>query len=123
MPVYEFWCRCSREELSTVRSMSQDTMTKVCPNCGELAQRRFSVPSAPVFEEHFSIATGQMVTSEQDFKRQLKRASDEATEKTGIPHNFVPTEVKPMEGPGTESQARRQRELGTPGFQRKQNYF
>lgn len=121
MPVYCF--ACCGEELSTVRPMSADTMTKLCPVCGEQARRLFSVPSAPVFEEHYSIATGQMVRSDKDFKQQLKKASDEATERTGIPHNYVPTEIRPIEGPGTESQAKRHRELGTPGFERRKSYF
>lgn len=122
MPVY-CWSCCG-QELSTVRPMSADTMTKLCPVCGEQARRVFSSPGVSVFLEHFSIATGQMVRSQADLKAQLKKASDEATERTGIPHNYVPVDIpKPVEGPGTESQARRHRELGTPGYERKKGYF
>lgn len=122
MPVYEF--ACCGEDLSTVRSMTADTMTKFCPNCGEQAQRVFSVPGVSIFTEHFSPATGQMVKSQSDFKSQLKRASEEATERTGVPHNYVPVELtKPVEGPGTDEQARKHRDLGTPGWERKKLYL
>lgn len=122
MPVYEFGCDCGQDS-STVRSMTGETMIKYCPRCGEEMGRRFSSPAFHRFEEHVSPATGKPVTSMKNFKEQLKIASAEATERTGIPHNFVPTEVKPQEGPGTDSQARAHRARGTPGFERKKLYL
>lgn len=121
MPIYEWRCDCG-EESSTSRSFTANTQDKVCPNCGEPMNRRYGAQFHR-FEEHVSPATGQVVGSQRQFREQLKRASEEATRNTGIPHNFVPMEIeKPKEGPGTESQAKKHRELGTPGFERKRSY-
>lgn len=122
MPIYEFACSCDQFS-STQRGMDGNTMDKSCPRCGENMSRVFSSPAFHRFEEHVSPATGKPVGSMKQFKEQLRVASAEATERTGIPHNFVPTEVKPQEGPGTEEQARVHRKLGTPGFERKRDYF
>lgn len=123
MPLYDFTCGCGQES-STARGMDGNTMDKTCPTCGEDMSRRFSSFGFKRFQEHYSPATGQHVSSEREFKDQLKRASEEATKKTGIPHNFVPVDLdKPKEGPGTDEQARAHRKRGTPGFERKTMYF
>lgn len=122
MPLYEFVCNCGNAS-STQRGMDANTMDKSCPHCGEDMSRIFSSPAFHRFETHFSQVTGQEVGSMKQFKQQLKRAGEEQTARDGIPRNYVPTEVKPVEGPGTDSQARVQRERGTPGFERKRLYF
>lgn len=122
MPLYLFACPCSQES-STHRPMTGNTMDKTCPNCGEPMNRRFTPPGFKTFREHYSAAVGKVVSSDREFREDLKRASEEASIKTGIPHNFVPVDLeKPKEGPGTEEQARKHRDLGTPGFERKRSY-
>jgi putative FmdB family regulatory protein len=123
MPLYDFRCPSCFEESTTSRSVEVNTTDKTCPSCGESMDRRFSSPAFHRFTEHYSPATGQFVSSPQDFREQLKRASAEATEKTGVYHNFVPTELTRKEGPGTEEQAKKHRDLGTPGFERKKTFF
>lgn len=123
MPLYEFACPACSEESTTSRSVEVNTTDKTCPVCGEAMNRRFSSPGFARFTEHVSPATGLPVSSPQEFREQLKRASAEATERTGVEHNFVPSEITHKEGPGTDEQARKHRELGTPGFERKKSFF
>lgn len=93
MPIYEHRCECGRET-TTSRPMNADTMSKFCPECGEAMQRLWSAPAVHRFVEHFSQATGQEVGSQRQFREQLKRASEEATIRTGIPHNYVPVDLR-----------------------------
>lgn len=51
-------------------------------------------------QDHLSPTTGQYVRNERDFKDQLKAISDAATERTGIPHNYVPTDPRDMKANG-----------------------
>lgn len=46
--------------------------------------------------------TGQVVRTETQFKTQLKRMSEEATIRTGIPHTFQPTDPTPAANGVTE---------------------
>lgn len=52
-----------------------------------------SVQIAPVMQAHWNASTGTIVSSPKQFERELKRSSEEATERTGIPHNYVPVDV------------------------------
>lgn len=124
MPIYEFESPCGAT-LSTCRPMTANTQSKTCPCCNLEARRIYSNFSFHRFPEHFNPAVGKTVSSQQGFKDDLKRASEEATRNTGIEHNFVPMEMptKREELPGTESQWRHHRKKGTPGFERKTLYF
>lgn len=123
MPLYDFLCGCGQES-STARGMEGNTLDKVCPNCGEPMARRFSQFGFKRFQEHYSPAVGKVVSSERGFRDDLKRASEEATQRTGIPHSFVPVELEgPKEGPGTDEQAREMRKRGVPGWESKRSYF
>lgn len=45
------------------------------------------------FVPHFNMSVGKFVNSQSDFNDALKVASDEATERTGIYHNYVAQEA------------------------------
>lgn len=123
MPLYQWRCNCG-EERTTSRGMAGNTMDKTCPGCGEEMSRCWTAPAFHRFESHFNPTVGKEVGSRSEFKRELKRAAEEQTAKDGIPRNYVPMDMeKPKEGPGTDEQARKHRDLGTPGFERKRLYF
>jgi hypothetical protein len=48
------------------------------------------------FQEHMNSATGKWTNNEAQFKSDLARASDEASEYTGITHKFVPMDWRDM---------------------------
>lgn len=123
-PVYEFESPCGAM-LSTCRPMTANTQTKTCPCCDLEARRVYGSFSFRRFQEHFNPAVGKVVSSEKEFRDDLKKASEEATRKTGIVHNFVPMEhPKPdPDAPGMAEQARVRRAMGDPRFARKRSFF
>lgn len=125
MPLYEFRCACG-DILSTTRPMTADTQLKYHDACGLDAQRIYSNFSFTRFTEHFNPAVGKVVSSKQEFLDDLKKASEDATRKTGIEHNFVPMEMPSgidPDKPGMDEQFRTRRKMGDPRFQRKRSFF
>jgi hypothetical protein len=45
-------------------------------------------------EAHFNPAVGRHVSNGRDFRDALKRASDEASENTGMEHRYVPIDMR-----------------------------
>jgi hypothetical protein len=64
-----------------------------CPNCGLTARRRFSFNPKPMFQDHFNTSVGKYVTSDQQFRDELKRGSEAATLRTGLEHHYEPVEA------------------------------
>jgi hypothetical protein len=110
--------------LSTSRSMHDETLHKTCPCCGLEAERVFGDFAFKRFAEHYSPAVGKVVSSDREFRDDLKRASEEATIRTGIVHDFQPidiTEHAPKNLEGLEATHRKHRELGLT--ERKTSFF
>lgn len=96
MPMYQYRCNWCHEETDTqVRADFVD-----CPSCKNLAKRIFGFAYKPPMQAHFNPSTNQYVSNESQFKDQLRQASDAATERTGIIHNFVPTDPRDMKAAG-----------------------
>lgn len=97
--IYEYRCPvCGHRMTVDLEMADRDqfigagcTKSLACP--GRL-KRVFSFTSPPMLHEHFNQTTGQVVSSHRQFRDQLKRASDEATAKTGIVHSFVPADPR-----------------------------
>jgi hypothetical protein len=53
-------------------------------------KRVWAFNKGPSFEPHVNGATGKYTTSMAQFRSDLARASEEATKRTGIPHNYQP---------------------------------
>lgn len=67
------------------------------------------------FQGHFNPSVGRYVNSMADFKAALARGSDEASERLGFEHRYVPIEAGEAQGvteEGLESQARFRRNAG-----------
>lgn len=66
-----------------------------CPDCTGILKRDYSsIQLAPVMQEHFNPSVGKPISDRRKFDDELKRASEAAWERTGIPHNFVQVEGK-----------------------------
>ena len=105
MPVYEYKCEEGHGfEVEMDPIYSQHFVGFQCstfaPNgrlCGAKVKRRYSsVQFASVMQEHFNPSVGKPISSMSQYRDELKRASERATEKTGILHNFQPAD--PNEG-------------------------
>lgn len=115
MPLYEYMCQSCRHYFDSLeRGDSQP-----CPECGHRAMRRFSFSYKPDIPEHVSPTTGRVVKNSRDFKDQLKAMSDEATERTGIPHNFVPTDPTDMKANGVTEEGLKETYDAAPDHARK----
>jgi hypothetical protein len=67
---------------------------KKCPICDTRSTRRFSFSVAPSFQEGYSPTTGTYVNNNAQLVSELNRASDKATERNGIPHRYVPVDLR-----------------------------
>lgn len=115
MPIYEYFCQSCRtytDSLTRADAIS-------CPECNHRAMRRFSFSYKPDIPEHLSPTTGQVVKNSRDFKDQLKAMSDAATERTGVPHNYVPTDPTDMKANGVTEEGLRETYDAAPEHHRK----
>lgn len=79
------------------RDFRESTFTSPCDLCesrGEdriqLYKRVYHMPqTTSVWHEHHSLATGQLVSDRRQFRDQLKKASDETSERFGAEERFV----------------------------------
>lgn len=124
MPTYEYKCTQCGNRISYVWDIATyEEMRKRSPLCscqipgGHPMVRVFSFNIKPVMQEHLNRTTGQLVSSERQFKDQLKRQSEEATIRTGIEHNFVPVDASDkatlgVTNAGLDATYNRRKELG-----------
>lgn len=63
-------------------------MHGVWPEDPPLMKRVWQVQFAPIMQPHFNQTVGTVISDRRQMDRELRRASEEATDKTGIPHNF-----------------------------------
>lgn len=105
MAIYEYKCRggCGFTVLIQADRNDKpkaDTIldSEICTECGSVEGFRpyyGSVGFGQVMHSHFNSTTGTLVSSPRGFERELSRMSNQAEEKTGIPHNYQP--VDPMD--------------------------
>jgi predicted PP-loop superfamily ATPase len=91
VPYFEFKCRACG-----ARTLTQDREhgPRIACSCsadvdGASWKRVWSVQIAPVMHAHMNSTTGTVVSSGRQFRDELRRKSDEMTERTGMPHNYV----------------------------------
>lgn len=67
------------------------------------------------FQPHFNHSVGKFVNNKREFSDELKRASESASLRTGIDHNYKPIEMNEAPGvtnEGLDETAKRRRETG-----------
>lgn len=96
MAMYEYKCQFCRKMFTSVARADRVP----CPICLRDAKRRFSFAVQPSFQDGYTPTVGGYVSSERDLREQLKRKSDEATERNGIPHSYVPIDLRDMDACG-----------------------
>ncbi len=97
MPVYLYRCGACLANGEKWQSIKEDRLV-VCPECHEPELRRvYSFSLATVMHEHFDHTVGKVISDRRQFVSELKRKSEEATERTGIPHNYVPVDLSDRE--------------------------
>lgn len=66
-----------------------------CPICGKPATQVISPPSFHRgIDGHFNTSLGSYVSGRREYEDGLKRASESATLKTGITHDFRPVDLR-----------------------------
>lgn len=104
MPVYEWQCPICAELFEQIMTVGEyaarsHNWTCTCDGIPHRMNRRFSFSPIPPFTPHHNASTGQWVNNMAELKSQMARASDAATARTGIPHNFQPTETGDLTPP------------------------
>ncbi len=82
MPRYEFKCpKCG--------SVIHDSPTITeCRLCGSPVKRKFSFSIGRSFQAGYNPFVGQYVSSARQYKDIVKKGSDDASEQTGIEHDY-----------------------------------
>jgi hypothetical protein len=87
-PFYAYRCpACGRQIESLQRG------DRLQCSCGASAHRNFRFRTQTAFQPHFNQTLGHHVNNAAEFKDGLKRASEEATLKTGMEHDFQPVDL------------------------------
>ncbi len=94
MPIYAYKCTnpaCDGHATSTTRASKLD---QACGWCGTRPMQRvwklgFEMP----MQEHFNQSVGKPISSMRQYRDELKRKSEIASETTGIEHRYVPVDM------------------------------
>lgn len=108
MPQYAYKCRtCHAPSTLTTSITNYNNMggLKVCPSCeSEDLGRVYDVPliQMPMIG-HYNPSVGGYVHGKRDLTEQLHIASEQATARTGIPHNFKPIDMRDTDALGVRA--------------------
>jgi hypothetical protein len=58
--------------------------------CSGCRYKTIGISATPAFQPHFNWSVGKYVNSDREFKDELSRASERASEGLGIDHDFQP---------------------------------
>lgn len=93
MPVYEYRCRKCGNQVSTTEHLEGE---QLCSQCGHRLGRVFSfgIQRTTTINSHFNHSLGRVISSERHLRDELARASEAATERTGVNHNYQPLDYR-----------------------------
>lgn len=111
MRTYEYRCvRCHATMTSTTHGLD------VCliDGCLGALRRVYSISFTKPLQEHWNTTVNKPIRTNKQFADELKRASEEATLRTGVEHRYVPTDPSAVGATqeGMESTYREQRNAG-----------
>lgn len=119
MKLQDYKCHNCDQFFVGTHVLSEALPELVCPFCGMQGsiKKKFSIAVHRPMAEHFNMATGTWESSMAGIREKFRKASDEATERTGIPHNFQPVDLRDKEAlgvtdEGLDDTARRKRQTG-----------
>lgn len=117
MPNYEYRCpQCDLIGYKYFTFAESDTPVE-CPTCNTTMQKVLGIAGIlRTYDGGFNPTIGGYVPNMRKFKDELKIASEQATLRTGIPHDFKPIDLNDHEACGIddetlESVKRRNRRL------------
>lgn len=128
MTLYGYQCReCGQEYLSKHRGnylVDQDGFMIRCSACGnDEVKRRYSVATHRGMPEHLNRTTNTVISSDRQFRDELKRKSEAEFLRTGIPCQYEPIDpeeakaaVIASDGVGLESTNRARVNAGKPAI-------
>lgn len=93
----DYKCKACGEAWTSDWVDSDDPIFRLipCPFCFTLGiKKSYSVSVARPMPEHYNPTTGRVEHSMRSIKERLKVASDEATERTGIVHDYQPVDLR-----------------------------
>lgn len=98
MPTYEYRCGCRTKHLTVdpddPTKALYDSKQMTCSSCAEPFRRRFGFSTPAMMHEHYNASLGRVVSSRREMREAAKVASAEATERTGILHDFQPVDLR-----------------------------
>ncbi len=92
--IFEYQCRPCGDRYF-VEADEPPSSAPRCPECAVACVRRFSFGfqrSTVKHEADWNYSTGTVVSTTRQFENDLKRLGEERTERTGIPHSYVPVD-------------------------------
>lgn len=96
MPLYTYACDgCGTQVDTEIRADAGTAPCLVCDPNGNTTtrwQRKWGFSAIPPMREHFNHTLGKPISDMNKFKSELARKSDEASEQTGMEHNYQPLE-------------------------------
>lgn len=101
MPIYEYKCEQGHH---TDVFEDQSDPDHQCELCNSPCTRVYSVSFNRPMPAHFNPTLGQYVTNESKFNDGLKQLSESATARTGITHDYQPTDPTDMKANGVTSE-------------------
>ena len=122
MPAYEYGCAtCGGRAttFSTIASYDPDARVD-CIECRTPMRRVYEpLPFQMGMDGHYNPTVGRYVSGKRDFEDGLKAASEEASKRNGIEHNYKPIDLRDVEtvgatGEGLGATARRRHHEGKP---------
>ena len=98
MPNYTYRClQCGRERVE-YHTFEDSDVCVPCLHCLVYMRKVLGVNVIHTsIEPHYNSSVGAYVTSMSDLSDRMKIASDAATERTGIPHDFRPVDPRDTE--------------------------
>lgn len=82
MPLYEYNCPHCGRVLHNTNNVTN------CRLCDSPVKRKYSFSIGKFFEEGYNPFVGEYVKSAQHYKDLVRKGSDEASENTGIEHDY-----------------------------------
>ena len=100
MPQYTYKCdECNEYDsihysISQYEQLNSDGLAVFCSNLHPMHRTYESFPFVMPMSDGFNPTVGKYVSGKRQFEEELKIASAQATERTGIEHNFKPVDLR-----------------------------